>query len=244
MDGILRENTPGGLGERVQHRARSSARWPAPSSCSPSATAAARAPTCATSRSVLEGLPVSQGDKVRATFMGGIYREFSVVETNPRGPVTDRRHHHGQDQGRERLAARPRGHRRHLRGHRRPAQAGAAHPRDDRAAAALPGALRQPRHRAAEGRPALRPARLRQDADREGAGQRDVRLLHPHRRPRDHGQVLRRVRGAPAQDLRGSAGARARASSSSTRSTPSPRSARRWAASSRSRSASSRSCCR
>ena len=27
------------------------------------------------------------GDKVRSTFMGGIYREFSVVETNPRGPV-------------------------------------------------------------------------------------------------------------------------------------------------------------
>src|SRR3972149_5282374 len=37
--------------------------------------------------SVLEGLPVSQGDKVRSTFMGGVYREFSVVETNPRGPV-------------------------------------------------------------------------------------------------------------------------------------------------------------
>ena len=37
--------------------------------------------------SVLEGLAVAVGDKVRSTYMGGVYREYSVVETTPRGPV-------------------------------------------------------------------------------------------------------------------------------------------------------------
>ncbi|HLG11910.1 MAG TPA: CDC48 family AAA ATPase [Dehalococcoidia bacterium] len=88
MDGILRENTQTGLGERVQLQrivcpvARSVVLQPV-GEANTSMGSDLRHVT-----SVLEGLPVSQGDKVRSTFMGGIYREFSVVETTPRGPVT------------------------------------------------------------------------------------------------------------------------------------------------------------
>jgi transitional endoplasmic reticulum ATPase len=87
MDGILRENTQTGLGERVQIQkivcpvARSVVLQPLGES-SGTMPADLRHVT-----STLEGLAVAQGDKVRSTFMGGAYREFSVVETNPRGPV-------------------------------------------------------------------------------------------------------------------------------------------------------------
>jgi transitional endoplasmic reticulum ATPase len=86
MDGILRENAQAGLGDRLQMEkivcpvARSVVL--APLGESGGAGSDQRHMT-----SVLEGLPVSKGDKVRSTFMGGIYREFTVVETNPRGPV-------------------------------------------------------------------------------------------------------------------------------------------------------------
>lgn len=87
MDGILRENTQTGLGERVQLQ-----RIVCPPARSVVLQPLGEGPVGAGSdlrhvTSVLEGLPVTQGDKVRSTFMGGIYREFSVVETNPRGPV-------------------------------------------------------------------------------------------------------------------------------------------------------------
>ncbi len=87
MDGILRENTQAGLGDRVQMQkivcpvARSVV-------LAPLGEAGAIGSDQRHMTSVLEGLPVSTGDKVRSTFMGGIYREFSVIETNPRGPVT------------------------------------------------------------------------------------------------------------------------------------------------------------
>jgi transitional endoplasmic reticulum ATPase len=87
MDGILRENTQTGLGERVQIQkivcpvARSVVLQPLGDGGG-NLTADLRHVT-----STLEGMPVAQGDKVRSTFMGGAYREFSVVETNPRGPV-------------------------------------------------------------------------------------------------------------------------------------------------------------
>ena len=87
MDGILRENTQTGLGERVQIQkivcpvARSVVLQPL-GEAGGSMPADMRHVT-----STLEGLAVAQGDKVRSTFMGGAYREFSVVETNPRGPV-------------------------------------------------------------------------------------------------------------------------------------------------------------
>jgi len=86
MDGILRENAQAGLGDRVQLQkivcpiARSVV-------LAPLGEAGGIGSDQRHMTSVLEGLPVSMGDKVRSTFMGGIYREFSVVETNPRGPV-------------------------------------------------------------------------------------------------------------------------------------------------------------
>jgi transitional endoplasmic reticulum ATPase len=85
MDGILRENAQAGLGDRVQLEkivcpvARSVVIQPLGDGAG---GAEVRHMT-----SVLEGLPVANGDKVRSTYMGGIYREFLVVETNPRGPV-------------------------------------------------------------------------------------------------------------------------------------------------------------
>jgi len=87
MDGLLRENTGMGLGERVNLErivcpvARTIVLQPVGESAGLSSDL--RHVT-----SVLEGLPVSQGDKVRATFMGGAYREFIIVESTPRGPVT------------------------------------------------------------------------------------------------------------------------------------------------------------
>jgi transitional endoplasmic reticulum ATPase len=87
MDGLLRENTGMGLGERVSLErivcpvARTIVLQPVGESAGLSSDL--RHVT-----SVLEGLPVSQGDKVRATFMGGAYREFIIVESTPRGPVT------------------------------------------------------------------------------------------------------------------------------------------------------------
>ena len=86
MDGILRENAQAGLGDRVQMQkivcpvARSVV-------LAPLGEAGGIGSDQRHMTSVLEGLAVSMGDKVRSTFMGGIYREFSVVETNPRGPV-------------------------------------------------------------------------------------------------------------------------------------------------------------
>jgi transitional endoplasmic reticulum ATPase len=85
MDGILRENSQSGLGDRVQIQkivcpvARSVVIQPLGDG---GAGGDLRHMT-----SVLEGLAVAVGDKVRSTYMGGIYREYSVVETTPRGPV-------------------------------------------------------------------------------------------------------------------------------------------------------------
>jgi transitional endoplasmic reticulum ATPase len=85
MDGILRENSQSGIGDRVQLQkivcpvARSVVIQPLGNG---GATGDMRHMT-----SVLEGLAVAVGDKVRSTYMGGIYREYSVVETTPRGPV-------------------------------------------------------------------------------------------------------------------------------------------------------------
>ena len=85
MDGILRENAQSGIGDRVQMQkivcpvARSVVIQPLGEG---GASGDMRHMT-----SVLEGLAVAVGDKVRSTYMGGIYREYSVVETTPRGPV-------------------------------------------------------------------------------------------------------------------------------------------------------------
>src|SRR5713101_6880735 len=80
MDGILRENTQSGLGEGVQIEkivcpiARSVVLQPLGDAVGTDVRHIT---------SVMEGLAVSAGDKVRATFIGGA-REFSVLENNPR----------------------------------------------------------------------------------------------------------------------------------------------------------------
>ena len=88
MDGIVRENAQAGIDDWVDVQL-------AP--C-PEAEAVVLAPLGTEQRtplesdmryvaSVLEGVAVAQGDRVRATFLGGLYREFAVVETRPEGPV-------------------------------------------------------------------------------------------------------------------------------------------------------------
>jgi transitional endoplasmic reticulum ATPase len=87
MDGILRENAQAGLGDRIQLK----------KIVCPAGRAVVLQPLgdgnggvsgdMRHMTSVMEGLAVSVGDKVRSTFIGGIYREYHVVETTPRGPV-------------------------------------------------------------------------------------------------------------------------------------------------------------
>jgi hypothetical protein len=71
------------------------------------------------------------------------------------------------------------------------------------AAAAPPAAVQDHRRQAAQGHPAVRPARLWQDAHRARRRQRDRRLLLPHQRPRNHVQAGWRERVKPAQGVRG-----------------------------------------
>jgi len=88
IDGITRENAQAGLGEKVQIR----------KTAYESASAVILAPMTSSGAFVtekdrkylgrlLEGLAVTPGDKVRATFLGSHYQEFSVVDTNPKGAV-------------------------------------------------------------------------------------------------------------------------------------------------------------
>jgi transitional endoplasmic reticulum ATPase len=94
IDGITRENAQAGLGEKVEvHRIGYQ-----------SANTVVLAPVTASSAFVkekdrkylgrlLEGLPVTIGDKVRVTLLGSRHQEFSVVDTSPKdavviGPLT------------------------------------------------------------------------------------------------------------------------------------------------------------
>ena len=77
--------------------------------------------------------------------------------------------------------------------------------------------------RSAEGSPALRPARLRQDADRQGPGHRDRRELHLGQRDRNCCRCTWANRNAACATSSARPGRRPPASSSSTRSTPWPR---------------------
>ncbi len=87
IDGITRENAQIGLDEKVQVQKTEYK------------TAAVVALALITTRGtleerdtdyigkLLEGLPVTAGDKVRATLFGTRYQEFSIVDTSPRGVV-------------------------------------------------------------------------------------------------------------------------------------------------------------
>ena len=103
-----------------------------------------------------------------------------------------------------------------------------------------PEIFERPGRRSAQGRAAPRPARHRQDPARPRGRQRERRHLLPHRRPRNHGLGLWRVRKAAARPVRGGGARRRRRSSSSTRSIRSRPSAARCRA--RPRSGWSPSC--
>ena len=88
IDGITRENAQAGLGEKVQIEKIGFE----------NASTVVLAPVISSKAFIsekdrkylgrlLEGLPVTIGDKVRATFLGSRYQEFSVVDTNPKGVV-------------------------------------------------------------------------------------------------------------------------------------------------------------
>ncbi|MBI4199258.1 MAG: CDC48 family AAA ATPase [Chloroflexi bacterium] len=88
MDGILRENSQTAMGEQVQVRqvpyAEADAFVLAPATPS---RAFLPGRDTAVLRRVLEGLPATRGDRVRATFLGGRYQEFTVADTSPGGVV-------------------------------------------------------------------------------------------------------------------------------------------------------------
>ncbi|MCE2470027.1 MAG: CDC48 family AAA ATPase [Dehalococcoidia bacterium] len=88
MDGIVRENADATIDEWVEVERLTA----------PDARAVVLAPMGAPQRehgeserrhvaNVLLGMAVQPDDKVRATFLGGVYREFTVVETRPKGAV-------------------------------------------------------------------------------------------------------------------------------------------------------------
>lgn len=85
IDGITRENAQIGLGEKAQIQKVE---------CKPASVVVLSpitAPGAIRERDtryigrLLEGLAVSAGDKVRATLFGTRYREFSVIDTSPKG---------------------------------------------------------------------------------------------------------------------------------------------------------------
>jgi len=88
IDGITRENARIGLGEKVQVRKAEyeSAGSLVLASTTPSNSFVAERDRKYLGR-LLEGLPVTQGDKLRAIFVGSRYQEFLVVETSPTGVV-------------------------------------------------------------------------------------------------------------------------------------------------------------
>ena len=141
---------------------------------------------------------------------GQLVRVGDALMLDPRSGLRLRADPQGRGPG-----PRPRGGPRHrLRGHRWPVRPDRADPRRGRAALPAPRAVQGAPAAAAEGRPALRPARLRQDAHRQGgggvAGQEGGRahrgrageeLLPQHQGPGAAQQVRRRDRAPHPADL-------------------------------------------
>jgi transitional endoplasmic reticulum ATPase len=88
VDGIIRENAQVSLGEQVQIQktAFQEARTVVLAPAAPPSTAPAGRDTQYLVRA-LEGLPLTQGDRIRATLLGSRYLEFTVTETSPGGVV-------------------------------------------------------------------------------------------------------------------------------------------------------------
>ena len=124
---------------------------------------------------LLEGLAITEGDHVRATLMGTRTRDFIVLKTVPKGPVVihqataievEQQPTGGPQQ--QRIAYEDIG---GLKRELAPIREMIELP------LALSGNLRTAGHRPAEGRIALRSARLRQDADRPCGGERNRRQV-------------------------------------------------------------------
>ena len=84
IDGITRENARVGLGEQVRVQ-KTPFEEAGVVVLAPAARSNAFMPgkDAGYLERVLESLPVSQGDRIRATLFGGRYLEFSVTETDP-----------------------------------------------------------------------------------------------------------------------------------------------------------------
>ncbi|MBI2919114.1 MAG: CDC48 family AAA ATPase [Chloroflexi bacterium] len=87
IDAIIRENAGAALGDQVQVQ-KAALRDAESVSLAPMSSRSSLAGKDARYLGqVLEGLPLVQGDRVRATFFGGRYQEFTVAETSPEGIV-------------------------------------------------------------------------------------------------------------------------------------------------------------
>jgi len=88
MNGILRENTQTAIGEwvTVEKLKASPAKVVLLAPLASTRTTPVQSDLRYVAR-VLDGLAVTEGDKVRATFLGGLNREFIVATTDPHGPV-------------------------------------------------------------------------------------------------------------------------------------------------------------
>ena len=88
IDGITRENAQTGLGEKVgiQKIGYENATTVILSPMAPSRAFITEKDRKYLAR-LLEGLALTPGDKVRATFLGSRYQEFSVVDASPKGAV-------------------------------------------------------------------------------------------------------------------------------------------------------------
>ena len=88
IDGITRENAKAGLGDQV-HIERTAYQDAASMvlSAGGSSKAFAHSASARQLGRVLEGLPATRGDRVRASLLGGRYQEFLVKDTRPEGVV-------------------------------------------------------------------------------------------------------------------------------------------------------------
>ena len=161
LDGLARENAGAALDEFVQ--VRKIAVRPAQRIGLAPLTIAPDGRDLQYIGSLLDGLPVQAGDRIRAALFGSRSADFRVENTQPRGPVlinptTELVIGKAEVKERARMAV--------------PYEdiggpcPNAPHPGNDRTAAAVSGSVRAPGHRRAQRRAAARSARLRQDADR------------------------------------------------------------------------------
>ena len=226
IDGISRSNAQAALGEVVEIKAcrfdTATAVILTPASAAPAFGTANGSEYLAR---VLEGLPVTSGDRVRATLMGGQYREFTVTDSAPNGVVLIGPRHEDLRPGGGRCLATREG-RDHLRGRGRPPPRARADPRDGGAA---PEASRSCSSGSASTRPrascsTARRARARRSS-RGPSPTRPMPRSSTSAGPRSSTSSTARARRTSAPSSR-RPGPGAVASSSSTRSTPSRPSAR------------------